>query len=47
MFAKDALDEIAQWHWQTGAVQHELDWRWVERFRTLTAALPHEKSYSL
>lgn len=37
MFAKDALEEIAQWRQQTGAAQRQLDWRWVERFRTLTA----------
>src|SRR5258707_12244768 len=37
MFAKDVLKEIAQWGQQTGGAQHQLDWRWVERFRTLTA----------
>jgi len=37
MFVKNALEEIAQWRQQTGAAQHQLDWRWVERFRTLTA----------
>jgi hypothetical protein len=37
MFAKDALEEIAQWHQQTSGVHHQLDWQWVERFRTLTA----------
>ena len=37
MFAKQALEEIAQWQQQTGAAHHQLDWRWVERFRTLTS----------
>jgi hypothetical protein len=37
MFAKNALEEIAQWRQQIGGAQHQLDWRWVERFRTLTA----------
>jgi len=37
MYAKQALEEIAQWRQQTGTARHQLDWRWVERFRTLTA----------
>jgi hypothetical protein len=37
MYAKDALEEIAQWRQQTSGVHYQLDWRWVERFRTLTA----------
>lgn len=36
MYARQALEEIAQWRRQTGAEYHQLDWRWVERFRTLT-----------
>lgn len=36
MFAKQALEEIAQWRRQTGAEYHQLDWHWVERFRILT-----------
>lgn len=37
MFAKDALVETAQWRQRTSAAQYQLDWRWVARFRTLTA----------
>jgi len=33
MYAKQALEEIAQWWQQTNATDHQLDWRWVERFR--------------
>jgi tetratricopeptide (TPR) repeat protein len=35
MFAKEALDEIAQWKSSVLSPQHQLDWRWVERFREL------------
>lgn len=37
MFAKEALEEIRQWRQRTGVSQHQLDWRWVERFRDLSA----------
>ncbi len=37
MFAKEALEEIRQWRQRTGASQHQLDWRWVERYRSLVA----------
>ncbi len=37
MFAKEALEEIRQWRQRTGGSQHQLDWRWVERFRDLSA----------
>jgi hypothetical protein len=37
MFVHEALEEIKQWRQKAGASQHQLDWRWVERFRTLTA----------
>lgn len=36
-FAKEALEEIAQWRKLENTSQSQLDWRWVERFRTLTA----------
>ena len=36
MFAKEALDEIKLWRKQSNASQNQLDWRWIERFRTLT-----------
>ena len=35
MFAKEALDEIEQWKRSALSPQHQLDWRWVERFREL------------
>jgi len=37
VFAKQALDEIEQWRKTTGSAQHQLDWRWVERYRALAA----------
>ncbi|MFL5704224.1 MAG: tetratricopeptide repeat protein [Ktedonobacteraceae bacterium] len=37
MFAKEALEEIEQWRRQTTASKHRLDWRWVERYRTLAS----------
>ncbi len=35
MFAKEALEEIAQSRLQSRTPQPQLDWRWVERFREL------------
>jgi hypothetical protein len=35
MFAQEALEEIKQWRQRAVAPQHQLDWRWVERFRKL------------
>jgi tetratricopeptide (TPR) repeat protein len=37
MFAKEALDEIEQWRRSSTSPQHQLDWRWVERYRSLVA----------
>lgn len=37
VFAKRALEEIEQWREQVGSAQHQLDWRWVERYRDLAA----------
>src|SRR5258708_32808175 len=37
MFAKEALEEIAQWRSQTSTHLYQLDWRWVERFRDLVS----------
>jgi tetratricopeptide (TPR) repeat protein/DNA-binding XRE family transcriptional regulator len=37
MFAQQALDEIEQWRRQTAASNHQLDWRWIGRFRDLVA----------
>ncbi|MBV9708760.1 MAG: DUF1704 domain-containing protein, partial [Chloroflexi bacterium] len=37
MFAKEALDEIEQWRQQATSPEHQLDWRWVERFRALAS----------
>jgi hypothetical protein len=37
VFAKQALDEIEQWREKSGAARHQLDWRWVERYRALAA----------
>ena len=36
VFAKDALNEIEQWK-KTNTSYYQLDWRWVERYRTLCA----------
>src|SRR6266567_3407287 len=36
VFAKNALDEIEQWR-KTQSPHHQLDWRWVERYRTLAS----------
>lgn len=35
MFAKDALDEIEQWKRNAFTSQHQLDCRWIERYRKL------------
>jgi tetratricopeptide (TPR) repeat protein len=37
MFAKDALEEIEQWKRSAIAPQHQLDWRWIERYRMLAS----------
>lgn len=37
MFAKESLDEIEQWRKSTVSPPHQLDWRWVERYRQLDA----------
>jgi len=37
VFAKRALEEIEQWRGKGGSAQYQLDWRWVERYRTLAA----------
>ena len=37
MFAKDALDDIKQWRLKATSPHHQLDWRWVERYRQLAS----------
>ncbi|HVB25439.1 MAG TPA: helix-turn-helix domain-containing protein [Ktedonobacteraceae bacterium] len=37
MFARQALEEIEQWRKQATAPEHQLDWRWLARFRELVA----------
>lgn len=37
MFAHEALEEIKQWRQTARESEHQLDWRWVERFRELIA----------
>jgi hypothetical protein len=37
MFAQDGLNEIEQWREQSITPQHQLDWRWIERYRELCA----------
>ena len=37
MFDKDALNEIEQWRRQAIPPQHQLDWRWISRYRELDA----------
>ena len=37
MFAKEALDEIDQWRRNASSSRHQLDWRWVERYREIDA----------
>ncbi len=41
MFAKEALDEIDQWRRNAASSRHQLDWRWVERYRELAAYDSH------
>jgi hypothetical protein len=35
MYAQDGLNEIEQWRQQSPSPQHQLDWRWIERYREL------------
>ena len=35
MFAQEALEEIKQWRQHAIAPEHQLDWRWIGRFREL------------
>jgi tetratricopeptide (TPR) repeat protein len=35
MFAQDGLNEIERWRQQSVTPQHQLDWRWIERYREL------------
>lgn len=37
MFAEDALGEIEQWRQQTTTSHHQLDWRWIKRYRQLAS----------
>lgn len=37
MFAQQAIDEIEQWRKQATSPCHQLDWRWIGRFRDLVA----------
>lgn len=37
MFADNALDEIEQWGLKSAMPHYQLDWRWVERYRTLAS----------
>jgi len=37
MLTKEALAEIEQWRRRTTSPQHQLDWRWVERYRELAS----------
>ncbi len=37
MFAKEALEEIAQWRRRATSFEHQLDWRWIERYRSLAS----------
>ncbi|HVB20547.1 MAG TPA: hypothetical protein VNG51_01195 [Ktedonobacteraceae bacterium] len=37
MFAKEALEEIEQWRQQAISPHYQLDWRWINRYRTLGA----------
>ena len=41
MFANEALEEIKQWRTSAVSPQHQLDWRWVERFRALASYDSH------
>jgi hypothetical protein len=37
MFAREALAEIEQWRRQTTTPSYQLDWRWLERYRSLAS----------
>jgi len=37
LFAKDALEEIEQWRHKAPSPHHQLDWRWIERYRELAS----------
>jgi tetratricopeptide (TPR) repeat protein len=37
MFADNSLEEIEQWRQHAPSAQHQVDWRWVERYRELNA----------
>ncbi len=37
MFAREALEEIEQWRRQATVPSHQLDWRWLERYRALAS----------
>ena len=37
MHAEEALAEMAQWRQSAASSQHQVDWRWVERYRQLDA----------
>jgi hypothetical protein len=37
IFADKALEEVEQWRQNASSAQHQLDWRWVERYRELNA----------
>jgi Domain of unknown function (DUF1704) len=37
MFANEALEEIKQWRRSAVSPQHQLDWRWIKRYRDLSS----------
>ncbi len=37
MFAREPLEEIEHWRRQATSAHHQLDWRWVERYRELAS----------
>ncbi|MBV9707332.1 MAG: DUF1704 domain-containing protein, partial [Chloroflexi bacterium] len=37
MFAREAREQIKQWRQRGTSPQHQLDWRWVERYRELAS----------
>jgi len=37
MLAKKALEEIEQWRHHAALPEHQLDWRWIQRYRDLDA----------
>lgn len=41
MFAEEALKEIEQWRRQAKSPHHQLDWRWIERYRELSSYDSH------